>query len=585
MPIGRPDGNSDLSDADIDNIINIKDKKDFAAKNIMSIFVFTYTNNNGIITNNPNRKMKKIYSMIMIAATMMFAAAACTDSFAEENETDNTEQTDPDPDPEPEPEPDPEPEPEPEPVGPDRNGDGIIKILAIGNSFSQDAVEQYLWELFDAAGLDAMIGNLYIGGCTLERHYKNMNSGEAAYAYRKIVDGVKTERANTSLLTGITDEDWDYISLQQASGSSGIYDTYTPYLPGLIEYVEENAVNPNMEVAFHQTWAYASNSDHGEFPKYDSDQMTMYNAIMDAVQKAAADNDIEIVIPSGTAIQNGRNSFIGDAFNRDGYHLEVNYGRYTAACAWFEKISGTSVVGNAYYPGTVDKAYADVAQNAAHFAVLEPYSVNPMTDFQSPEITSDGKTPVYIDFGSSKATSWNNVMVYEISDKPLSLKDENGDYTAITISSMSGFTGMNNGVGTEPDGQDMVAGGITWLRDAWVDGIVVAGAKGQGDTDPASITLSGLDPGTAYDFSILAVRYNGSADARITRFTVSGASVSEPVEIKPGMKSWTGTDLDKHVAVFNDVMPSSDGTVTISVTGIDTGSAADGNINAMRISM
>ena len=31
--------------------------------------------------------------------------------------------------------------------------DSIVRILAIGNSFSQDAVEQYLWELADEAGI------------------------------------------------------------------------------------------------------------------------------------------------------------------------------------------------------------------------------------------------------------------------------------------------------------------------------------------------------------------------------------------------------------------------------------------------
>ncbi|MCS2584840.1 hypothetical protein NXY00_19810 [Bacteroides sp. BFG-551] len=30
--------------------------------------------------------------------------------------------------------------------------------------------------------------------------------------------------------------------------------------------------------------------------------------------------DLSLLIPSGTAIQNGRTSFLGDAFNRDGYH-------------------------------------------------------------------------------------------------------------------------------------------------------------------------------------------------------------------------------------------------------------------------
>ena len=42
-----------------------------------------------------------------------------------------------------------------------------LRILAIGNSFSQDAVEQYLYELLKAEGIEAIIGNMYIGGCSL----------------------------------------------------------------------------------------------------------------------------------------------------------------------------------------------------------------------------------------------------------------------------------------------------------------------------------------------------------------------------------------------------------------------------------
>ena len=41
-----------------------------------------------------------------------------------------------------------------------------VRILAIGNSFSQDAVEQNLHELAAAEGIPTIIGNMYIGGCT-----------------------------------------------------------------------------------------------------------------------------------------------------------------------------------------------------------------------------------------------------------------------------------------------------------------------------------------------------------------------------------------------------------------------------------
>ena len=126
----------------------------------------------------------------------------------------------------------------------DKKDDGVVRILAIGNSFSQDAVEQYLYELFDAAGIKVVIGNMYIPGCPLERHYNNSVSDKAEYAYRKIVDGEKTNTPKTKLIDALLDEPWDYISLQQASGKSGEYDTYNPYLKSLISYLMKAVRHP-----------------------------------------------------------------------------------------------------------------------------------------------------------------------------------------------------------------------------------------------------------------------------------------------------------------------------------------------------
>ena len=265
----------------------------------------------------------------------------------------------------------------------EKKDDGVVRILAIGNSFSQDAVEQYLYELFDAAGIKVVIGNMYIPGCSLERHYNNSVSDKAEYAYRKIVDGEKTNTPKTKLIDALLDEPWDYISLQQASGKSGEYDTYNPYLKSLISYLRRYAPKKDFKLVWHQTWAYSSDSGHGEFPKYGSDQMQMYEAIVAATKNALKDNKFDVLVPSGTAIQNARTSYIGDKMNRDGYHLELNYGRYTAACTWFEAISGKKVVGNSYAPATVDDGKKAVAQNAAHEAVRNPYKVTIMKDFQT----------------------------------------------------------------------------------------------------------------------------------------------------------------------------------------------------------
>lgn len=254
-----------------------------------------------------------------------------------------------------------------------------VRILAIGNSFSQDAVEQYLHELAEAEGISTIIGNMFIGGCSLERHVKNARDNAPAYAYRKIgTDGKKREKGKMSLEAVLADEAWDYVSLQQASPFSGMYETYEASLPELIEYVKAR-LPKKTKLMLHQTWAYASTSKHSGFKNYNCNQLTMYQAIADAVKKAAKANKIKIVIPSGTAIQNARTSFIGDHLNRDGYHLDVKIGRYTAACTWFERIFKHNVVGNPYTPEGLDEARKAVAQKAAHAAVKHPYKVTDLS--------------------------------------------------------------------------------------------------------------------------------------------------------------------------------------------------------------
>lgn len=252
-----------------------------------------------------------------------------------------------------------------------------VRILAIGNSFSQDAVEQYFFELAREAGIPVVIGNAYIGGCSIERHVLNSRSGAAGYAYRKVGEdgsGERKEYPGRTLAEIIADEPWDYVSLQQASPFSGIYDSYAQWLPELYGYVKER-VPEDTQFILHQTWAYAADSDHGGFRNYGNDQMKMYRSIVDANEKAAELVGIGIIIPSGTAIQNARTSFIGDNMDRDGYHLDLLWGRYTAACTWFEKLFGR-VLGNGYAPEGMSRPYVRVAQLSAKKAVRHPDKVS-----------------------------------------------------------------------------------------------------------------------------------------------------------------------------------------------------------------
>ncbi|HIR37992.1 MAG TPA: DUF4886 domain-containing protein, partial [Candidatus Limisoma gallistercoris] len=225
-----------------------------------------------------------------------------------------------------------------------------------------------------ADSIKVIIGNLYYPGCSLERHANNVRNDIPDYRYRKIVDGTTEQRDSTTIKYALADESWDYVSVQQASHFSGLPETYEPYLKEVVDYVRQG-IRKDTKLMFHFTWAYSKDSDHDGFKNYGNNQMKMYESIVNAVKQADKEIGFDIIIPCGTAIQNGRTSSLGDTFNRDGYHLQLTYGRYTAACTWFEAVFGESVVGNSYAPEGVTTLQKQIAQEAAHAAVINPFEI------------------------------------------------------------------------------------------------------------------------------------------------------------------------------------------------------------------
>ncbi len=320
----------------------------------------------------------------VIASIAMVAIASCSDITPE-----------PVPDPDPDPTPvTPTPDPDPDPTKPLPE---TIKLLCIGNSFSADAVEQELYGLFEAVGQKIIIGDMYIGGCPLETHANNAKNDAAAYSYRKIVNGALTTTSSVKLSTALKDEDWTFISIQEGAGFHGFYDTtyngvthsMEPNLTYLINYVKENGPK-DATLVYHAPWAAKPGYTGVKFSYYGYDQKVMYDMICTATQQVvAAHPEIGLVMNSMDAIQNARTTYLGEDFNRDGWHLSYSKGRYTAGCLWFEKIMGRSVVGNTYHPNTISDYVANVCQQAAHGAVEHPYTVTDLSSIPDPGEVKD----------------------------------------------------------------------------------------------------------------------------------------------------------------------------------------------------
>ncbi len=250
-----------------------------------------------------------------------------------------------------------------------------LRVLAIGNSFSVDALEQEMFELVKAADREILIGNLYIGGCSIDRHLKNMKEDLAEYSYRKInIEGRADTIANCKLSYALSDEKWDYITFQQSSPISGQYESFAN-VPELISLVR-TAVGPEPTFLWHMTWAYSPDSKHDGFANYGKDQTAMYNAIVECAQRVLADNpELKGIIPCGTAIQNARTSALGLNLTRDGYHLSRTTGRYIASCTWFAVLFDSPVLGTPDTHRKLNHEQHRVSQTAADAAVRNPFQV------------------------------------------------------------------------------------------------------------------------------------------------------------------------------------------------------------------
>ncbi len=200
-----------------------------------------------------------------------------------------------------------------------------MKILAIGNSFSEDAT-YYVKKIADSANVNCTVINLYIGGCSLEKHAENIKNNAPVYRYE--LNGVYINKS-VSIIDTLQDDDWDIVTVQQVSGFSGIYESYGENFEVVLNCVKKYA--PQAKIYFHETWAYEFDSEHPDFVRYNNNQKEMALAIKDTVKKVCSENGNLPIIPSGSIISTLRKCPEFDYKNggislcRDSFHMSLVY--------------------------------------------------------------------------------------------------------------------------------------------------------------------------------------------------------------------------------------------------------------------
>ncbi len=213
-----------------------------------------------------------------------------------------------------------------------------MKVLSIGNSFSQDA-QRYLHRLAKSAGVDMKTVNLYIGGCPLRTHYLNMLDDTAAYDFQ--FNGESTG-LKVSIREVLRSDNWDYVTLQQASGFSARFETYTPYIEALAAYVKKYC--PTAKLLIHQTWAYENGSQKLANQLTFASDEEMFAAVEAAYNQAAETISADGIIPAGKAMLTLAKT--GIPIHRDTFHANLGYGRYLLALVWFQYLTGRDISEN-----------------------------------------------------------------------------------------------------------------------------------------------------------------------------------------------------------------------------------------------
>ncbi len=224
-----------------------------------------------------------------------------------------------------------------------------LKLLAISSSFGENT-NHYVYDAAKAEGFETVIvGRLYSSGCTLEKHVEKAQSGENFYRYTKIQNGTWEEYQNTSMLTALQDEDWDVIFFQQSAHYSPLPDSYisadgVDYIDVLTSFVKENKTNPKARFVWNLCWAFENGAPESLcWNTYDKNQLKMYQGLIDTLElRVLPKTHFDAIIPTGTAVQNLRTSYIGDTLTKDKLHLN-HLGRIMAAYTVLATVTGEPI--------------------------------------------------------------------------------------------------------------------------------------------------------------------------------------------------------------------------------------------------
>lgn len=315
-----------------------------------------------------------------------------------------------------------------------------LRVLMVGNSFTDDVVS-YIDDIVSNTDIDrntCCIYTLTQGGAQLMTWYYKYAHKEAVSIYRKTGDyQMPVEHGS---MEEIFSQPWDVVSFQQVSTLSTDIRTFSPYLEKLITYARQNCTNEQLAFCWHLTWSYWE----GEETKGPKEKQGWENIVTTA-EEMIENFGINIIIPSGTAIQNARNTKLNTklSITRDGRHIGNGTGQYIIGCTLFESlfepVYGVSILGNPFKYDKATEEMQEEAQNCALDAVRDWHTLSRESEENEEEpiilFPNPARDNLYLKFLSSKKDKINITLLDNMGKTKLQKELPTNYYNLLDISS------------------------------------------------------------------------------------------------------------------------------------------------------
>jgi hypothetical protein len=250
-----------------------------------------------------------------------------------------------------------------------------LKILFVGNSFAEDTMEHTAGIAFSLGVKRIKFGTLYVGGCSIEMHYRHAVEDLAVYKYSVNEGEGWSATPDFKISDAVKSDDWDWIAIQHGTNGTSRYTSIECYdrLGDLVDYIKSMA--PRAQIAFNLTWLGESTRQHHEIISYRGNMALMREKLEEVTREVMQNNPkIDLLVPTGTAIENARTSHIG-LLTRDCYHLSMDKGRYIAGLTFISTVTEIDAEKITWAPDGVDDYAMKVAIESVKNAQRSPLAV------------------------------------------------------------------------------------------------------------------------------------------------------------------------------------------------------------------